>query len=455
MTPHARLPRRSFFAGIAVGFVLTAAAVAAVLLSGLLPMESARSEDADGTTQVRVLVRERADERIEVSVQSRDAAGEWMTATPDRRFLPAERELDVWHSSSAVGVGSASAAAVHPGIGELGPYRFHTPSTSPEQHAPDTLFCFVTHGTPDDFFWQTAYNGALTAAQQLGVRLRGSMNETGPEQAAAIRQCVADGAEAIASTIADPEAVVPALQEASKAGVAVITFNSGSLVRGISTHISLDEPGLGRAAARAFADLGVEGDLLCIIHETVNIGLTERCEGLASAWTGDVHTLNISDEPDRPATIAAALAEHQVGAILTLNANTALLALESMQSVVSDEAPVLGTVGLGFPVLSALLSGELAFSITDAPQTQSYLTVMALRKAWGEAFSIDAFAGLGRNIQLETRLLTSAALIQIAQSFVQALGPDDPFAIALNALIAGEGDAQSFSRGLVEIIEGQ
>ena len=448
--------RRQLFVGIVIGAALMAAAAAAVLFSGILPADVAVSEGhGEGQAEVRVQVRETDDQRIEIAVQSRTGGGAWATQTPERRFLPAQRETETWYASSPVAIETAQADGVHPGIGELGPYRFHTPSTSPEQHAPDTLFCFVTHGTPDDFFWQTAYNGALTAAQQLGVRLRGSMNETGPEQAAAIRQCVADGAEAIASTIADPEAVVPALQEASKAGVAVITFNSGGLVRGISTHISLDEPGLGRAAARAFADLGVEGDLLCIIHETVNIGLTERCEGLASAWTGDVHTLNISDEPDRPATIAAALAEHQVGAILTLNANTALLALEAMQSVVSDEAPVLGTVGLGFPVLSALLSGELAFSITDAPQTQSYLTVMALRKAWGEAFSIDAFAGLGRNIQLETRLLTSAALIQIAQSFVQVLGPDDPFAIALNALIAGEGDAQSFSRGLVEIIEGQ
>ena len=446
-------PRRNLLAGIAIGAALMVALVAAVLFAGLIPADITVSEQDAGQTRVRVQVRELGDQRIEIAVQSRDG-GAWTTQTPERRFLPTQRETGTWYASSPVTVGSApQQTAARPGIGDLGPYRFHTPSTSPDHHTADTLFCFITHGTPDDFFWQTAYNAALTAAQQLGMNLRGSMNETGPEQAAAIRQCVADGAEAIASTIADPEAVVPALQEASKAGVDVITFNSGSLVRGVSTHISLDEPGLGIMAAQAFADLGVEGDLLCIIHETVNVGLTERCEGLASGWPGDVQILNISDESDRRAAIAAALAEFQVGAVLTLNANTALLALEAVQTVTSVDAPVLGTVGLGFPVLSGLLGGELAFAITDSPQTQTYLTVMALRKAWGEAFSVDAFAGLGRNIQLETRLLTSAALIQIAQSFVQALGPEDPFAVALNDLLAGEGDAQSFSRGLVEIIE--
>ena len=444
-------PRRNLLAGTAIGAGLMATLVVAVLFSGLFPTDIALSEQHGGQTEVRVQIRELDDQRIEVAVQSRDD-GAWTTQRPDRRFLPVERRTGAWYASSPVTVDTEPSIA-RPGIGDLGPYRFHTPSTSPTHHSADTLFCFITHGTPDDFFWQTAYNAALTAAQQLGMNLRGSMSATGVEQAAAIRQCFADGAEAIASTIADPEAVVPALQEASKAGVDVISFNSGSLVHGVSTHISLDEPGIGRTAARAFADLGVEGDLLCIIHETVNVGLRERCEGLASAWTDDVHTLNISDEPDRPAAIATALIEHEARAVLTLNANTALLALEAMQTIDTNDTPVLGTAGLGFPVLSALLSGELAFSITDAPQTQAYLTVMALRKSWGEAFSVDAFAGLGRNVQLETRLLTSAALVQIAQSFVQVLGPDDPFAVALNALLAGEGDAQSFSQGLVEIIE--
>ena len=446
-------PHRNLLLGIVIGAGLTAAMVAAVLFSGVIPTDVVVSEEDGGQTEVRVQVRELDDQRIEIAVQSRDG-GAWTTQTPERRFLPTQRDAGTWYASSPVTVGTATQqAAARPGIGDLGPYRFHTPSTSPAHHGGDTLFCFITHGTPDDFFWQTAYNAALTAAQQLGLNLRGVMSETGAEQAAAIRQCVADGAEAIASTIADPDAVVPALQEASQAGVDVISFNSGSLVRGISTHISLDEPGIGTMAAQTFADLGIEGDLLCIVHETVNIGLTERCEGLASAWAGDVRTLNVSDEPDRAAAIAAALTERQVRAILTLNANTALSALEAVQAAALDHAPTLGTVGLGFPVLSALVSGQIAFAISDAPQTQTYLTIMAMRKSWGEAFSVDAFAGLGRNVDLEARLLTSEALAQIVRAYAEALGPDDPFAVALQALLTGEGDAQSFSRGLVEIIE--
>ena len=178
------------------------------------------------------------------------------------------------------------------------------------------------------------------------------------------------------------------------------------------------------------------------------------CEGLASAWTGDVRTLNVSDEPDRAAAIAAALAERPVGAILTLKREHGLVGPGGGAGRRARRRADPGHgLGLGFPVLSALVSGQIAFAISDAPQTQTYLTIMAMRKSWGEAFSVDAFAGLGRNVDLEARLLTSEALAQIVRAYAEALGPDDPFAVALQALLTGEGDAQSFSRSIVEIIE--
>ena len=50
------------------------------------------------------------------------------------------------------------------------------------------------------------------------------------DQAEALRRCVADGAAGIATTLAEPEVLKPAVREAIDAGIPVLSFNSGAEV---------------------------------------------------------------------------------------------------------------------------------------------------------------------------------------------------------------------------------
>lgn len=96
---------------LAAGVLLTGAVAAAVLLSGVLRLDQAVSDNhGDGDIDVRVQARQTDRGGIEVRAQSRAADGEWLTHTPDARFLPPGREPGQWYSSSSVAVTVPAAA---------------------------------------------------------------------------------------------------------------------------------------------------------------------------------------------------------------------------------------------------------------------------------------------------------------------------------------------------------
>ena len=100
-----KLRLRPIFAGVA----LAAAAVVALVLSGVVPFSFAVSDNqADGEVEVRIQARETESGLVEVRAQS-NGATEWMTHTPEARFLPAEPEPGRWYSSSSFGVGAPAA----------------------------------------------------------------------------------------------------------------------------------------------------------------------------------------------------------------------------------------------------------------------------------------------------------------------------------------------------------
>ncbi len=72
------------------------------------------------------------------------------------------------------------------------------PTVAPDADFPPVAatssLCWVSHGTPDDVFWQSANGvaGQVTAGG-LGLNLAGMNASTTEEQAALIRQCADDG----------------------------------------------------------------------------------------------------------------------------------------------------------------------------------------------------------------------------------------------------------------------
>ena len=319
------------------------------------------------TTDVRVGVRHVEDGRVEVAVQQRGEDGEWQSAQrPGARFLSAEAEVGRWHWSSAVAV----------------------EATAPEPTRP--VMCIHGHAYPeDDRFWAWLLAVADAAGYVSGVDLRLYGGRDSAEHIADIRDCLTHEPVAIASSLPYPDELAPVLAEAAEAGAVVTTFNSGnrdSARLGSVIHVGVDDYAGGLRAGDQFDAHEVEGTALCIVHEANNIGLDERCEGLADGYDGgQVERLSIDPQgaPDpaaAQAAIAARLAEGGIGAILTLNSDTALTVLSELQAQ-GLEIP-LGSFGFSEALAASVEAGDVQFLVWDHPLIQGYLSVSAMMLAY-------------------------------------------------------------------------
>ena len=311
-----------------------------------------------GGGEVRLVAQRHEDGRVEIGLQEREVGGGWgERQLPDARFLSAGATVGQWRASSPLDVGA----------GHL---------------ADGALACIIGHGQSDDIFWSMVGQGVETASEDLKMNLRFSIAPTPDQQAALVRECVSDDAQLIATTLAAPETLAPAIAEALAAGVQVATFNSGTEsapASGSAMHIGLDDQLGGKRAGEAFNASGVSGTVLCVIHEAANVGLEERCDYLESSYLGEVERLRIGDagassSAGAQAAIAGRLAEGDVAGVLTLGSAM----LEPALAARGDSDIAVATFGWSPAAISKILSGEVLFMIYDQPHAQAYLTTAAL-----------------------------------------------------------------------------
>ncbi len=402
------LPLSDKLIGILIGLVVGAAATALVWAA------------SGGSAEVRALVRVLDDGRVEVRLQHRavepssnlsglenQQSPAWSERlSPDARFLPVDAKPNRWYASSGVVIEVSDPEP--PNVGEIGPFEIAGTPTVNRPFDDQTLLCVITHGEPADFFWYQVYSAFLDSERWHGIDLRAEMYEASSDQAAGIVRCVEDGAAAIATTLADPEVLKPALDAANAANVRVITFNSGAdraTDLGAIAHVSLDEPSVGRIAAQQFIQRGVSGDILCIIHEPSNTGLEQRCDVLEASYdAGQVRRVRVSDASDPVAAITAQATE-SVGGAIALNANTAY----QMADALNAERPdiVLAAVSADFPRPFAMLfKGRLSFVLWSHALEQGYLTTTALLYGHGTPFP------------RETGLFTGATQVSIQPTVI-------------------------------------
>ncbi|MXV79705.1 MAG: substrate-binding domain-containing protein [Chloroflexi bacterium] len=322
--------------------------------------------DNHGESDVRVSARKLTDGRVEVAVQQRHGDSWSERQLPDSRFLPADAEPGRWRVSSAVSI--------------LGPEAETT-------LAPDAkdLYCLVTHARPgDEAFWAFFEAGATrwnVYRDDISVVVK--HGPTGAEQAALIRECIDQGAAAIGSSLADPEALREALLEADAAGIPVVTFNSG-LLDFVSVnsrrHISVDETAAGATAGALLIEAGVEGRVLCVIHEARNIGLVERCEGLEDGYDrGEIERLYVTGVGDLAATTEElvdrlnSMVAPPIAAILSLNTEIGLVSLNAIDATGSQAQAA--TFDHTAEVLRAIADGRMLFAMNTSPFHQAYIAL--------------------------------------------------------------------------------
>ncbi|MDE2891840.1 MAG: substrate-binding domain-containing protein [Chloroflexota bacterium] len=330
--------------------------------------------------EVRIAARATGDGRVEVALQERGLFGEWSGPhLPQQRYLSTDAEAGKWRLSSSIPV------STHwPGVG-VG--RLETESlygaTLLEQFGlvPEPgLLCLVGHGDPAlDSFWEFLATAAYNSAYLSRAKLRTFYSLDGAAQAHAIRECIADGAWGIAATLANADAVGDALRDASAAGINILTYNSGaerSASVNAFAHVGLDDKLGGERVGTQFNEAGVEGEIWCLIHEALNRGLEDRCDGLEQTYSGAVTRVRIHTEALR-AEAAMQLPASGVRAVVGLNTDTLLWLVEVTAQAGIDDLTVAG-FGNSPQLVAPLATGQLSFILWDQPSIQGVIAVNLL-----------------------------------------------------------------------------
>ncbi|ONI73008.1 sugar ABC transporter substrate-binding protein [Actinosynnema sp. ALI-1.44] len=239
----------------------------------------------------------------------------------------------------------------------------------------------VTHGTSGDAFWNVVKNGAEAAGKQLGAQVDYKADGDPGAQAKLVDNAIAQKVDGLVVSMANPDALKTSIQNAVKAGIPVITINSGeakSAEFGALTHVGQSETIAGEGAGKRLKDAG-KTKLLCVIHEAGNIGQNQRCDGAKSAF-GNVTTLqvDINNPTDAQSRIKGAVqADPSVDAVLALNSQVAAGAVTAIKGA-GAKAQV-ATFDLNTDVVTAIKAGDVLFAVDQQQYEQGYLPIVFLK----------------------------------------------------------------------------
>jgi simple sugar transport system substrate-binding protein len=246
---------------------------------------------------------------------------------------------------------------------------------------PRFTVAMVTHGPPGDTFWDLIRKGAETAAKKDNIELKYSAELQGPDQANLVQNAVDSKVNAIAVTLARPEALKAAVQSATAAGIPVVAFNAGIndwRAAGAKAYFGQDEKISGEAAGKRLAGDGAK-KVVCVIQDQGNVALESRCAGVAAGFGGPVENLNVNgtDMPSVQATITAKLQQDpSIDHIVALGAPIALTATEAAAAAGSTAKIV--TFDTNAALVDAIKAGKVQWAIDQQPFLQGYLAVDSL-----------------------------------------------------------------------------
>lgn len=239
----------------------------------------------------------------------------------------------------------------------------------------------ITHEQAGDTFWDKIRAGAQDAAKQLGVTLKYSNNENGPEQATLVQNAIDSKVDGIAVTLSNADAVIPVAKKAAAAGIPVVAFNQGIdqyKQAGAKMYFGSDETLAGQTVGQKLAAASPGGKTICIIQAQGSVALEARCAGVKQTYPNTENLqVNGADLPSVQSTIQSKLAQDpSITDIVTLGAPIALAALQAEQS--STNKPKIATFDLNQEAAQAIKDGKILFSVDQQPYVQGYMAVTSL-----------------------------------------------------------------------------
>ncbi len=257
--------------------------------------------------------------------------------------------------------------------------------TQPQVTQAGIVLGMAVHSNPaEDAFWGVVEKGAKDAAATFGLELKSGGSGDPAEQAQLVETYIADKVDGIFVSLANPDALKDAVKKAVAAGIPVITINSGVDVYkelGALTHVGQTEFVAGQGAGEKFSAAGAK-KVLCVIHEEANIGLEQRCDGLADTFSGATERFNVATTGvrDVAGTVSAIqnklIADSAIDGVLTLNPVIAMAARDAIAAAGGGQK--LATFDLSPDVLQAIEDGEALFAVDQQQYLQGYLPVVML-----------------------------------------------------------------------------
>jgi simple sugar transport system substrate-binding protein len=239
----------------------------------------------------------------------------------------------------------------------------------------------VTHGQASSKFWAIVRNGVEAASRTLDVLVDYKAPDvySVPRMSQLIDEAIASRPDGLVVSIPEP-GLAPAIRRAVKAGIPVVSINSGSSLfkrLGVLAHVGQLEDRAGLESGRRLARAGVRR-ALCVNQQVGNTGLDERCAGLARAMRevgGESRVLGVDDEsPRTPKQIADAVAQQGATGVLCVNSLSGLAAVKGL----AGRDVTIGTFDLGPDVLAAVQAGRMAFAVDQQAYLQGYLPIEML-----------------------------------------------------------------------------
>ena len=237
-------------------------------------------------------------------------------------------------------------------------------------------------------FWLSLTRNAIISSLNIAVDLTIKGSPDADEQAQLIRECVAEGAQGIATSLPNVEALRGAIAHAQESEVIVVTYNSGrgdASSLNVPLHVSLDEAAVGRRTGEEFNEAGITGTVLCVLHEPANAGLVERCDALDGAYEGgEVERFNVAGVADIERSteqLTERLREGGVGALLALNSALMNPSVEAVAAADSDAK--VASVGDTLSAATEIVDGKVFMAVTDQPWFQVDYALASLKNFLG------------------------------------------------------------------------
>lgn len=245
---------------------------------------------------------------------------------------------------------------------------------------PRVTIAMITHEVPGDSFWDLIRKGAETAAKKDNIELRYSNDPEAPNQANLVQTAVDSGVKGIAVTLAKPDAMKAAVQNAEAKGIPVVAFNAGQdawKAMGVKEYFGQDGYIAGQSAGERLKSEGAT-KAICVIQEQGHVDLEARCAGVKNTFPA-TENLNVNgkDMPSVESTITAKLQQDKaIDYVVTLGAPFALTATQSVKNAGSSAK--VGTFDTNAALVDAIQNGDVQWAVDQQPFLQGYLAVDSL-----------------------------------------------------------------------------